>query len=134
MLTQERLRLEKAHDKTSIEYIEETLAFLKEQVLSLEEKIKKVTSEKLCVLMNEKGVGELIAATLLGFLPELGRLSNRQISKLVGVAPLNQDSGSQKGYRRIKGGRQQVRNTLYMATLVAVRFNEKLRRFYERLK
>ncbi|MGH8756516.1 MAG: transposase, partial [Burkholderiales bacterium] len=66
-------------------------------------------------------------------LPELGTLNRRKIAALVGVAPFNCDSGTLQGKRRVWGGRAQVRSTLYMATLVAVRFNAVIRAFYTRL-
>jgi transposase len=75
----------------------------------------------------------MLSATLLGELPELGRLDRRQIAALAGVAPFNRDSGSQRGKRTISGGRAHVRTALYMATLTATRFNPLIRQFYERL-
>jgi transposase len=80
------------------------------------------------------GVGPVLCATLLADLPELGALSRREIAKLVGVAPLNRDSGSMRGRRTVWGGRAQVRATLYMATLTAVRRNPALKAFYLRLR
>ena len=79
------------------------------------------------------GVGPVLSRTLLAELPELGRLSNNQISKLVGVAPLNRDSGRFRGKRRIWGGRASVRSVLYMAALSASRWNSVIRDYYERL-
>jgi transposase len=71
--------------------------------------------------------------TLLGQLPELGGLNRKKIAALAGVAPFNRDSGKMKGKREVWGGRSSVRATLYMAALVAVRFNPWLRAFYKRL-
>src|SRR5262249_20226098 len=79
------------------------------------------------------GVGPAVALTLLAHLPELGQGSGKRIATLVGLAPLNRDSGSWRGTRSIWGGRRQVRATLYMAALVGVRHNPVLRAFYERL-
>ena len=73
------------------------------------------------------------ASTFLAELPELGELHRGQISKLVGVAPLNGDSGTKSGQRRTFGGRSYVRRVLYMATLVATRFNPRIKAFYQRL-
>ena len=84
-------------------------------------------------LPGAKGVGPTTVATIIGELPELGRLTNRQITKLVGVVPLNRDSGQMRGQRTIWGGRADVRRTLYMATLTAVRHNPILKTHYERL-
>jgi transposase len=80
-----------------------------------------------------RGIGPKTAATLIAELPELGKLSRRQISALVGVAPLNHDSGKLKGRRAIQGGRASVRAALYMAALVASRYNEVIKAFYQRL-
>jgi transposase len=79
------------------------------------------------------GVGQVLSSVLLANLPELGRLNRKEISALVGVAPLNRDSGLFKGKRRVWGGRSQVRCALYMATLVATRYNPAIRSFYLRL-
>lgn len=81
-----------------------------------------------------KGLGPVVQATLMSLLPELGALSRQQIAKLVGVAPLNRDSGSLRGHRAIFGGRAQVRSTLYMATLVAIRWQPEFRSHYQQLR
>ena len=81
-----------------------------------------------------KGLGPVVQATFLGLLPELGSFTRRQIAKLVGVAPLNHDSGTLKGHRAIFGGRASVRAVLYMATLVAIRWQPELKAFYTTLR
>ena len=86
------------------------------------------------LLQSAPGVGPQTSARLLVSLPELGRLSGRQIAALVGVAPLNRDSGTRHGARTTWGGRASVRGTLYMATLVATRHNPIIRTFYRRLR
>ena len=85
------------------------------------------------LLRSVPGVGRVLATTLLADLPELGRLTRRKIAGLVGVAPLNRDSGAHRGRRRIWGGRAPIRATLYMAAVASVRCNPVLRAFYERL-
>ena len=85
------------------------------------------------LLQSAPGVGRVTAFTLLGKLPELGRLSRREIAALVGVAPLNRDSGTRRGKRFVWGGRAPVRAVLYMAALVGVKHNPILRAFYTRL-
>jgi transposase len=85
------------------------------------------------LLQSVPGIGPTIARTLLAELPELGTLSRQAIAKLVGVAPLNADSGQWRGKRRIWGGRASVRTAMYMAALVAVRHNPRLRAFYQQL-
>ena len=79
------------------------------------------------------GVGNVVARTLIADLPELGRLDRKQIAALVGVAPLNRDSGKMRGKRTTWGGRAKVRCALYMAALVASRRNPILKVFYQRL-
>ena len=85
------------------------------------------------LLQSAKGIGPVCARTLLLELPELGTLTRQQIAALVGVAPLNCDSGTLRGRRMIWGGRAHVRTVLYMGTLVATRFNPQIKVFYERL-
>lgn len=85
------------------------------------------------LLRSVPGVGRVTATTLLAELPELGHLNRKAIAALVGVAPMNRDSGRQRGQRQVHGGRAAVRRTLYMATLVAVRWNPPLKAFYEQL-
>jgi transposase len=86
------------------------------------------------LLRSVPGIGPTTARTLLAELPELGRLDRRAIAALVGVAPMNCDSGEFRGHRHIWGGRASVRATLYMAALSATRYNPVLRRFYHRLR
>ena len=85
-------------------------------------------------LRSAKGMGPIFQATSLALLPELGRLSRQQIAKLVGVAPMNRDSGQTTGKRRIRGGRAPVRVALYMATLSAVRWDPVMRAHYQQLR
>ena len=85
------------------------------------------------LLRTIPGIGPVTSATLLSQLPELGQLDRKAIAKLVGVAPLNHDSGTLRGTRRVWGGRAAVRAVLYMAALVATRHNERIRCFYARL-
>jgi transposase len=119
--------------------IEDHLKQLEERIKSLNEQIQQLGAQqadwqrKTKVLQSVKGVGQVTAALCLVELPELGTLSEKQIARLVGVAPLNQDSGKHKGKRRISGGRTRVRCGLYMATLVATRHNPVIRDFYQRL-
>ncbi|MBI2080169.1 MAG: IS110 family transposase [candidate division NC10 bacterium] len=86
------------------------------------------------LLRSVPGVGPVLSATLLASLPELGTLNRKAIAALVGVAPLNRDSGTLRGRRRVWGGRAAVRAVLYMGALVAVRHNPVLRAFYQRLR
>jgi transposase len=92
-----------------------------------------VWREKDELLRSVPGVGPVLTSTLLANLPELGTLTNKQIAALVGVAPLNRDSGTLRGRRTVWGGRAQVRAVLYMSAIVAARFNPVIRAFYRRL-
>ena len=88
-----------------------------------------------CRLMEQViGVGKGTAAVLLAELPELGTLEDKQVASLVGLAPMNRDSGLRRGRRTTQGGRGQVRRGLYMPALCAVRFNPVLKEFYDRLR
>jgi len=86
------------------------------------------------LLMSVNGVGKILAYTLLSDLPELGQLNRREIAALVGVAPMNRESGNYKGKRRIRGGRARIRTVLFMAIMSAVQSNPKLKRKYQQLK
>ena len=86
------------------------------------------------ILQSASGVGPATSSTLISCVPELGQLNGKKIACLIGVAPLNRDSGRFKGRRMIWGGRAQVRAVLYMSTLSAIRFNPIIRQFYQRLK
>ena len=90
-------------------------------------------TEKKNILVSAPGVGNTLIYTILADLPEIGSLNNKEISALVGVAPMNRDSGKLRGKRRIRGGRHSVRTILYMATLSAIQCNPIIKDFYVRL-
>lgn len=90
--------------------------------------------EKDAILQSFKGVGSVTSSTLLAAIPELGTINSKQLSALVGVAPLNRDSGLFRGKRAVWGGRENVRSVLYMAAMTAIRFNPVIKAFYDRLK
>jgi len=90
-------------------------------------------AELAALLDSVKGVGKATISTLLAEVPELGKLSGREVSALVGVAPINRDSGTMRGKRSIFGGRPDVRRVLFMAALVASRHNPVIKAFYQRL-
>lgn len=115
-----------------IAWLEEELADLDDD---LEQQLRQNAHwrEKDEILRSTPGVGPVLSKTLLIDLPELGTLNRKQIAALVGVAPLNQDSGRFRGRRRVWGGRAHVRTALYMAALVAARHNPVIREFYQRL-
>lgn len=119
--------------------IEQHLRWLREQLAALERQLAErvrqspVWRESESLLRSTPAVGPIVATTLLAEVPELGTLNRRQIAALVGVAPLNRDSGQYHGRRAIWGGRARVRGTLYMAALVATRHNVVIQAFYHRL-
>jgi len=119
--------------------ISEHLDWLENKVREIESQIETLLEsseelkEKREILVSCKGVGEVTAFTLLAELPELGTVDRKEIASLVGVAPMNHDSGEKKGKRTTYGGRSKVRTALYMATLSATRFNPAIRKFYNRL-
>ena len=86
------------------------------------------------LLRTAKSIGAVTAATLLADLPELGQLDRQEVAALVGVAPMNADTGKKRGYRKTKGGRADVRRTLYMATLTGIRYNPVLKPHYDQLR
>ena len=138
MLTAEKNRLRSAARSVRRD-IEQHIRWLERRLGDLDSDLgKAIQSSPLWrdrddLLQSTPGIGPVASATLLAQLPELGRLNHKEIAALVGVAPLNCDSGTLRGRRRIWGGRAQVRAVLYMATLVASRHNPAVKAFYERL-
>ena len=134
----EKNRLARA-SKTIQADIEDHLKQLEQRLESLNQQIQALGRQqadwqrKDQILQSVKGIGSVTAALCLVELPELGTLNEKQIARLVGVAPINHDSGQHQGKRMIAGGRTRVRCGLYMATLVATRHNPVIRQFYERL-
>lgn len=136
MLTAERQRMRISH-AAARPSIERAIEFLKAELLDSDTQVaahvQSHHAELANALASVPGIGATSVAVLLAELPELGQLDRRRVAALVGVAPLNRDSGQMRGQRSIWGGRAEVRRTLYMATLVAVRHNPVLRAHYERL-
>ncbi len=120
-------------------HLETSLRFIAKQITEVELMISEHIAnspemqKKVDRLTSVQGVGIQTATVALAYMPELGKLSDKQAAALVGVAPYNRDSGKLSGHRSIRGGRRQVRSILYMAALSAVRFNPILKTFYERL-
>jgi len=121
------------------ERIDNHIAWLNKEVEALEDEIddfirqSPLWAKKEVILKSTPGVGPVTSCTLLSELPELGQLDRKKIAALVGVAPMNKDSGPRRGKRSIRGGRVSVRSVLYMAALTATRFNPTIRAFYLRL-
>lgn len=102
----------------------------------IEQEVAKVDQwrTKMEIMTSVPGVGKVLAYTFLSELPELGSLNRKEIAALVGVAPINRDSGKLNGKRRIRGGRHRVRTVMFMAMLSSIQCNPVFKRFYERLK
>jgi transposase len=138
MLTAEKNRLRLAAEKVRPN-IEAHIRWLEGELLDLEGGLgdvirsSPVWREQDNLLRSVPGVGPVLSFVLLADLPELGKLSRKEIAALVGVAPLNRDSGQFRGRRQVWGGRSHVRTALYMATLVASRYNPAIKSFYQRL-
>lgn len=139
------------HQSTEKQYLETTtdnevrlsiqafLTTLAEQIKVLDSSIQKLMEADVTyntrkqLIVNVEGIGEQTASAILVQLPELGQLSNRQISALAGVAPFCNDSGERKGKKIIWGGRKEVRTALYMPMLSAIQHNKTIKAFYDRL-
>ena len=139
MLTAERNRLTQARDAVHAD-VQAHITWLRQRLQELDKDTQaRLRSSPIWrtrdqLLQSVPGIGRQTSARLIVSLPELGRLSGREIAKLVGVAPLNDDSGPRSGTRRIWGGRTVVRHALYMATVVATRYNPVIHAFYQRLR
>jgi transposase len=132
-----RLRTSSLEVKNSLKRV---LACLQGEMKEVEQEIRQVLKvhdelgEQEQLLHTAKSIGPVTAATLLADLPELGQLDRQEIAALVGVAPMNADTGKKRGYRKTKGGRPEVRRTLYMATLTGIRYNPILKPHYDQLR
>lgn len=139
MQAAERQRLRLAHGAVR-DGVEAHVAWLREQAAGLERRIAEAVAASplwqatAALVCTVPGVGAVVAATLVAELPELGRLTRQEAAALVGVAPLNRDSGVLRGRRGTWGGRAPVRAVLYMATVSAVRWNPAIRAFHIRLR
>jgi transposase len=139
LLTMEKNRRKLVTNPSVLASVERTMRHLKQEIAELNCEIDRMIEsepamrERALLYRSVPGVGPRVASTLLAELPELGRLNRKQIASLVGVAPLNWDSGVFRGKRAVWGGRVQVRCSLYMGALVAAGHNPVLRAFYRRL-
>ena len=139
MRVAESNRLSTAHPSVH-DTISQHIEVLKEQIEKVEQEIEALVAanedigEQVTIMESMPGVGRVTAVSLAALVPELGKLSGKQISALVGLAPYSRDSGRKRGRRHIYGGRADARRVLYMAALSAIRFNAVLKEFYQRLK
>lgn len=136
MINQESNRRQQVEDRQMRAFIQRAIQFYESQLKELDSEMLKIIEadqtmkQKSKILLSAKGVGPTVTANLIAGLPELGQLNRQQIAKLVGLAPLVRDSGKFKGQRRTCAGRGQIRRVLYMAALVATRWNSRIRAFY----
>lgn len=138
--TREKNRLDKQLTLFSRKSIESHIKWIDKEVQSIQEEITTLIEQhpelekSIELLKSIPGIGELTAATMLTAVPELGQIEDKKLAALVGVAPINHDSGKHKGKRQIKGGRAVIRKTLYMATIAGIRFNTVLKQNYQKLR
>jgi len=139
MMTAERNRRRQLTSRRLIKSVDRLLAVLLKELAELDRDVGEgirgtpAWRERDELLRSVPGIGDIVSRTLIADLPELGRLDRKQIAALVGVAPLNRDSGKMRGRRTTWGGRAKVRSALYMAAPVASRHNPVLTAFYQRL-
>ena len=139
ILTGEKNRLKQVSSARVRTNIQEHIAWIEKCLKDLDKEMKTRIKdmpewrEKGKIIQSVPGVGPVTMRTLLALLPELGKLSRKEIAALTGLAPFNRDSGKFKGQRHIWGGRKAVRSVLYMAAVTAIRWNSVLKTFYDRL-
>lgn len=139
MRTQEKNRKEHARNQSIAKSIEAVIEVIDKQIVKIDEQIKTHLDQspklkkKSELLASVPGIGNQTAMMLVCQLPELGTLNRRQIAALVGLAPINRDSGQFRGKRMIGGGRAHVRHLLYMPTLASIRHNKRIGAYYYRL-
>jgi len=138
MITAENNRLPTASPAMQ-KQIEEHIVWLEKSLKDLDKDIDnfnrqdQTRDEKGKLIQSIKGVGRITAATIIADLPEIGKVKDKKISALVGVAPFNNDSGRMRGRRRVKGGRPEVRKVLYMSAVSAVQWNPYIKGYYNAL-
>jgi transposase len=137
MRQQERTRLSEAFDEPESEDIGQHIVWLSERIKELDYRIRQLINATASLkqinkqLRQAPGIGPVAATTLLALMPELGTRSPKSIAALAGLAPLNRDSGKERGKRSIAGGRKRVRDALYMAALAAVRSSAHFANLYK---
>lgn len=139
MLVQEKNRLQQARAPLVKKEIKSHISILEKRIGGCDGELQQLIHDSPAwkaqedLLRSFKGIGPVSARTLVAELPELGKLNRKQIASLVGLAPIARDSGTWRGKRAIYGGRAQIREVLYMATVTAIRANDTIRSFYQRL-
>ncbi len=136
--TRELNRLHKAQKflqashRRSIKLVDKEIAWTEKHIAAIVATVEE-WQETYAIITSVPGIGDGVAYTLLGELPELGQLNHKQIAALTGLAPFNRDSGTMRGKRRIRGGRAPIRTMLYMAMLCAIQHNPVMKQFYDKL-
>jgi len=139
LLVQEKNRLAATRDDDIRQMIQQAIDLYQQQLQSLQKQQRQLieadehSQPKARIIESVPGLGPATVATLISELPELGSLNRQQIARLVGVAPTNRDSGTLRGKRTTGGGRVEIRQALYMPTIVALKHNPTIKRFYQRL-
>lgn len=139
LLIQEKNRLATTIDKDIQKLIRQAIGLYEKQLQTVREAQQKLidqdeqTQATAKIIASVPGLGPASVSVLISELPELGTLNRQQIARLVGVAPTNRDSGTLRGKRTTGGGRVEIRNALYMPTVVAKQYNSKIKTFYDRL-
>jgi transposase len=134
--TAEKNHLEHVKDPEIVDDIRTVLDLLAQRIKNIDRQLRLAVrihpthQHTAAIIRSITGIGPVTSYNIPAGLPELGQLTHRQITSLVGLAPFNRDSGKMRGYRAIGGGRTHVRNALYMPTLVAIQHNPVIRRFY----
>lgn len=138
MSTMQKNRLQRM-PKTVHKSIRNILNSITKEIASIDQQIDKLVAEiphyqeRVDQLISAKGVGKVLAYTLLSDLPELGTLNRKEIAALVGIAPMNRDSGKHKGKRKIRGGRHKIRTVLFVSMLSAIQCHPTIKPMYQRL-
>ncbi len=140
MIGDEQKRVQHPQLTFGVALIKKLITLMKKSLKETEEQIRKhiekndQLAQKDKIIQSMPGVGPVTAATLLGCMPELGLIGNKQAAALVGVAPFARESGRYKGQSRIAGGRADVRCDLYMCAMTCITFNKRFKEFYQRLR
>ena len=140
MLVAEKNRVKRTSSDDVKDSLNEHIKFIEKQIKELDEQIKSSIDsnptwrQKDKLLQSVPGIGFKTSSTLLALMPELGQINRQQIAGLLGVAPMNRDSGAYRGKRMIIGGRRFPRNAIYMSVIVAINHNPQIRAYYLRLR
>jgi len=139
MITQENNRISRVEDRQMGTMIRQAIRLYEKQLAKINTQIEHLIArddqmqQRAEMIQSVPGLGPAVTGVLLAELPELGQLNREQVAKLVGVAPINRDSGTMRGRRTTGGGQHTIRNPLFMAAMVAARFNPTIKAFYQRL-